>query len=126
MRIISTEAAPQAIGPYAQAVGVRSSGEVVFLSGQLGLDPVSGNLVDGVEEQTRRALGNIEAVLAAAGMGRENVVKTTIFLVDLKDFQKVNAIYEQFFAGHEPARSTVQVSGLPRSALIEVECIAMD
>ena len=125
MRIVSTDAAPKAIGPYAQ--GVRATGgEMLFLSGQVGLDPVSGALVEGgIAGQTRRVLANIEAVLLAAAMQKGDVVKTTIFLKDLDDFQVVNAIYEEFFSGHTPARSTVQVAALPRSALIEIEAIAV-
>jgi 2-iminobutanoate/2-iminopropanoate deaminase len=126
MRTISTDKAPQAIGPYSQAVATLPLREILFLSGQLGLDPQSGALADGgVEGQAKQALANIEAILSAAGMSKENVVKTTIFLADLGDFQKVNAIYEDFFGPHKPARSTVQVSGLPRAALIEIECIAV-
>jgi 2-iminobutanoate/2-iminopropanoate deaminase len=125
MRIVSTDAAPKAIGPYAQGV-IATGGEMLFLSGQVGLDPVSGALVGGgIVGQTRRVLANIEAVLLAADMQKGDVVKTTIFLKDLDDFQAVNAIYEEFFSGHTPARSTVQVAALPRSALIEIEAIAV-
>jgi 2-iminobutanoate/2-iminopropanoate deaminase len=125
MRIVSTDAAPKAIGPYAQGV-FATGGEMLFLSGQVGLDPVSGALVDGgIAGQTRRVLANIEAVLLAADMQKSDVVKTTVFLKDLDDFQVVNAIYEEFFSGHRPARSTVQVAALPRSALIEIEAIAV-
>ncbi len=125
MRIVSTDAAPKAIGPYAQGV-LATGGEMLFLSGQVGLDPVSGALVGGgIVGQTRRVLANVEAVLLAADMEKGDVVKTTIFLKDLDDFQAVNAIYEEFFSGHTPARSTVQVAALPRSALIEIEAIAV-
>ncbi len=125
MRIVSTDAAPKAIGPYAQGV-IAIGGEMLFLSGQVGLDPVSGALVgEGIVGQTRRVLANIEAILLAADMKKGDVVKTTIFLKDLDDFQAVNAIYEEFFSGHKPARSTVQVAALPRSALIEIEAIAV-
>jgi 2-iminobutanoate/2-iminopropanoate deaminase len=125
MKIVSTDAAPKAIGPYAQGV-IATGGEMFFLSGQVGLDPVSGALVGGgIVGQTRRVLANIEAVLLAADMQKGDVVKTTIFLKDLDDFQAVNAIYEEFFSGHKPARSTVQVAALPRSALIEIEAIAV-
>jgi 2-iminobutanoate/2-iminopropanoate deaminase len=125
MRIVSTDAAPKAIGPYAQGV-IATGGEMLFLSGQVGLDPVSGALVGGgIVGQTRRVLANIEAVLLAADMQKGDVVKTTIFLKDIDDFQAVNAIYEEFFSGHTPARSTVQVAALPRSALIEIEAIAV-
>ncbi len=125
MRIVSTDAAPKAIGPYAQGV-LATGGEMLFLSGQVGLDPVSGALVEGgIAGQTLRVLANIEAVLLAADMQKGDVVKTTIFLKDLDDFQAVNAIYEEFFSGHRPARSAVQVAALPRSALIEIEAIAV-
>jgi len=125
MRTISTDKAPKAIGPYAQGIATKE-GEMLFLSGQVGLDPASGALAEGgIEGQTRRVLANMEEVLLAAGMQKADVVKTTIFLTDLGDFQIVNAIYEEFFSGHRPARSTVQVAGLPRSALIEIEAIAV-
>ncbi|MGA2110495.1 MAG: RidA family protein [Syntrophorhabdales bacterium] len=125
MRIVSTDAAPKAIGPYAQGV-LATGGEMLFLSGQVGLDPVSGALVEGgIAGQTLRVLANIEAVLLAADMQKGDVVKTTIFLKNLDDFQAVNAIYEEFFSSHRPARSTVQVAALPRSALIEIEAIAV-
>jgi len=123
--MVSTDAAPKAIGPYAQWV-IATRGEMLFLSGQVGLDPVSGTLIGGgIEGQTRRVLANIEAILLAANMQKGDVVKTTIFLKDLDDFQLVNAIYEEFFSDHKPARSTVQVAALPRSALIEIEAVAV-
>jgi len=123
-QIVSTPAAPQAIGPYSQAV--RAHG-FLFLSGQIPLDPASGELVGGsdVEAQTRRVMQNLEAVLAAEGLGFGNLVKTTIFLTDLGDFAKVNGIYGSFFEGlSPPARATVQVSALPRGAKVEVEAVA--
>ncbi len=125
MRIVTTDKAPKAIGPYSQ--GILATGrDVLFLSGQVGLDPVSGALEGGgIVGQTQRVLSNIEAVLLAAGMEKGNVAKTTIFLTNLDDFQAVNAIYEEFFSGHRPARSTVQVAALPKSALIEIEVIAV-
>ena len=124
MRIVSTDKAPKAIGPYSQ--GIVAKGEMLFLSGQIGLDPVSGILEGGgIVEQTRRALANVEAVLLAAGMGKGDVVKTTIFLKNMDDFHAVNAVYEEFFAGLRPARSTIEVAGLPRSALVEIEAIAV-
>ena len=123
--MISTQNAPKAVGPYSQAVHVSAS-EMLFLSGQLGLDPISGELVTGgIEGQTRQVLANIDAILTVAGMGKGDVTKTTIFVTDLGVFQRVNAIYEEFFGDHLPARSTVQVSGLPRGALIEVEALAV-
>ena len=125
MKIIVAENAPKAIGPYSQAIAVTGS-EMLFLSGLLGLDPDSGNLIEGgVEAQTTRTLENMGAILIAAGMEKRNVVKTTIYLADLNDFEAVNSIYGEFFGTHWPARSTVQVAALPRSALIEIEAIAV-
>jgi 2-iminobutanoate/2-iminopropanoate deaminase len=118
---INTRAAPAAIGPYSQAV---RTGDFVYTSGQIGLDPVSGGLVEGIEAQTRQVMSNLRAVLAAAGAGFADVVKTTIFLVDMADFQTVNMIYAAEFTADPPARSTVQVTGLPRHALVEIEVVA--
>lgn len=119
---IQTQAAPQAIGPYSQAI---EAGEWIFCSGQIGLDPASGRLVEGgVEAETRRALQNIRAVLEAAGLGFEDIVKTTIFLVDLREFEAVNKSYGEHARAPYPARSTVQVAALPRGARIEIEAVA--
>ncbi|MGA2512493.1 MAG: RidA family protein [Candidatus Limnocylindrales bacterium] len=118
---VATTAAPAAIGPYSQAI---DTGGFVFCSGQLGLDPTSGELGVGVEDQTERALLNLEAVLDAAGLSMADVVKTTVFLADLADFALVNAIYARHVVEPSPARSTVQVAGLPRRALVEIEAIA--
>lgn len=118
---INTTAAPAAIGPYSQAVRV---GDYVFTSGQIGLDPVSGKLVEGVEAQARQALANLAVILEAAGAGLEDVAKTTIFLTDMGDFQVVNMVYATEFAADPPARSTVQVVALPRRALVEIEMVA--
>ena len=120
-KVISTSQAPAAIGPYSQAI---RSGNLLFASGQLGLDPVTGALVDGIEAQTRQALTNLQAVLAAAGGSVANVVKTTIFLADMADFATVNAIYGEVFRHEPPARSTVQVAALPKGGLVEIEVIA--
>ena len=120
-KVISTSQAPAAIGPYSQAI---RSGNLLFASGQLGLDPATGNLVEGIEAQTRQALANLQAVLAAAGGGVANVVKTTIFLADMADFATVNAIYGEVFRHEPPARSTVQVAALPKGGLVEIEVIA--
>ena len=120
-KVISTSQAPAAIGPYSQAI---RSGNLLFASGQLGLDPASGNLVEGIEAQTRQALTNLQAVLAAAGGSVANVVKTTIFLADMADFATVNAIYGEVFRHEPPARSTVQVAALPKGGLVEIEVIA--
>jgi 2-iminobutanoate/2-iminopropanoate deaminase len=121
-KIISTNEAPAAIGPYSQAV---RSGRFLFCSGQIPLDPKSGQIVSGdIATQTRRALDNIAAVLRAEGVTFDNVVKTTIFLTDLGDFQTVNEIYGSYFKQNPPARSTVQVSALPKGASVEIEIIA--
>ena len=123
-RIIKTDRAPQAIGPYSQAVAV-SAGELVFCSGQIALDPATGNVVEGgIEAQTERVLDNVAAVLAAAGCTLADVVKTTIFLADMGDFQTVNALYGKRFVADPPARSTVQAARLPRDVKVEIEVIA--
>jgi 2-iminobutanoate/2-iminopropanoate deaminase len=122
-KIISTSEAPAAIGPYSQAV---RSGNFLFCSGQIPLDPKSGQIVSGdLATQTRRVLDNVEAVLKAEGLTFENIVKTTIFLTDLGDFQTVNEIYGSYFKQQPPARSTVQVSALPKGAKVEIEVIAV-
>lgn len=119
---ISTTAAPAAIGPYSQ--GVRA-GEYVFFSGQIPLDPATGEMVaGGIEAQTRQVLTNMEGALTAAGLNFAQVLKTTIFLTDLKDFALVNEIYGARFSGIYPARSTVQVAALPKGAAIEIEWVA--
>ena len=124
---ISTNDAPAAIGPYSQAIRV---GTTLFTSGQVALDPATGALVaGGIEAQTTRVLENLKAVLAAAGVDFTHVVKTTVFLKSMADFAAMNTIYATYFAAHTavpPARSTVQVAGLPKDALVEIECIAMD
>jgi len=124
---ISTKDAPAAIGPYSQAIRV---GDTLFTSGQVALDPHTGNLVPGgIVEQTTRVLENIKAVLAAAGIDMIHVVKTTVFLKDLKDFAAMNEIYARYFAPAgvvPPARSTIQVAALPKDALVEIECIAKE
>jgi 2-iminobutanoate/2-iminopropanoate deaminase len=121
---IKTGAAPAAIGPYSQAVRV---GEWLFCSGQVALDPASGELVGGgdVTAETRQVLANLRAVLAAAGCGPERVVKTTVFLVDMDDFAAMNEVYGETFAVDPPARSTVAVKQLPRNARVEIEAIAV-
>ena len=122
-KIISTSEAPAAIGPYSQAV---RSGNFLFCSGQIPLDPKSGQIVPGdIATQTRRVLDNVGAVLKAEGLTFENIVKTTIFLTDLGDFQTVNETYSSYFKQQPPARSTVQVSALPKGAKIEIEVIAV-
>lgn len=122
-RIISTNDAPAAIGPYSQAVRV---GSLLFSAGQIPLDPKTGQIVSGdVGTQTRRVLDNLQAVLQADSLNFSHVVKTTIFLTDLADFQTVNEIYGTYFKDQPPARSTVQVAALPKNAKIEIEVIAM-
>jgi 2-iminobutanoate/2-iminopropanoate deaminase len=118
---ISTGGAPAAIGPYSQ--GIRS-GDMLFCSGQLGLDPVSGELADGVEAQAERALRNLASVLDAGGLSFDDVVKTTIFLADIADFAAVNEVYHRHMPDPPPARSTVQVAALPKGGLVEIEAIA--
>jgi 2-iminobutanoate/2-iminopropanoate deaminase len=118
---IATTTAPAAIGPYSQAIEIDG---FVFCSGQLGLDPATGELAEGVGEQAERALLNLEAVLGAAGLTMADVVKTNIFLADMGHFAQVNAIYGQHVIPPAPARSTVAVAALPRNALLEIEAIA--
>lgn len=120
---VHTDAAPQAIGPYSQAV---VSGGTVFVSGQIPLDPATGALVAGdFAEQAARVLSNIDAVLAAAGCGRTSVVKATVYLTDLARFAEFNEIYAAFFGEHRPARAVVGVAALPRGAQLEVEAVAV-
>jgi 2-iminobutanoate/2-iminopropanoate deaminase len=121
-QIVSTEEAPKAIGPYAQAVRV---GDLIFLSGQIPLDPVTGQIVTGdVAAQTRRVMDNLGAVLRSAGASFTEVVRSTIYLVDLGDFSKVNEVYGSYFPTEPPARATVQVAALPRGAAVEIDMIA--
>ena len=122
---ITTDKAPAAIGPYAQA---NRAGGFIFTSGQIPLDPETGELVPGpVEVQTERVLENIKAVLEAAGSGMNRVVKTTVFLADLGDFAKMNEVYARYFHGGAlPSRSTVQVAALPKGALVEIEAVALE
>lgn len=123
---IATTSAPAAIGPYSQAI---RTGNTLYTSGQIPIDPATGNLVaGGITEQTTRALDNLKAVLAAANLSLADVIKTTVFLKDLADFAAMNAIYATYFAPEgviAPARSTVQVAALPKDSLVEIECIAV-
>ena len=121
-KIIQTQQAPAAIGPYSQAI---RAGSLLFSSGQLGTTPETGKLQEGVEAQARQALANVQAVLAAAGVGVENVVKVTLFLANMADFAKVNAIYGEVFHHEPPARSTIQVAALPLGGLVEIEVVAL-
>ena len=121
-QIVSTKEAPGAIGPYSQAVKTDS---FVFCSGQVSLDPESGELVEGsVSEQTRRAMDNLGAILKAAGSDFDSVVKVTAYLTDMGDFPEFNEVYGSYFGAEPPARATVGVAALPKGALVEVECIA--
>ena len=121
--IISTSKAPAAIGPYSQGVKV---GNMVFVSGQIPIDPETGNIVEGgIKEQTRRVLENIKAILESIGGSLNNVVKTTVFMVDLSEFSEMNEVYKEYFSGNFPARSTVQVSALPKNVKIEIEVVAI-
>ena len=120
--IISTPKAPAAIGPYSQAI---RSGAFLFISGQIPIDPESGEMIQGdAGEQAERVLKNLQAILEAAGMGLEDVVKTTLYLKNLGNFEKVNSIYKRYFPNNPPARSTVEVSRLPRDVEVEIEAIA--
>lgn len=120
--IINTTAAPAAIGPYVQAV---KAGNTLFTSGQLGINPETGKLAEGVEAQAHASLTNLKNILAEAGMDFSNVIKTTVFVKDLADFAAVNAIYASYFGETFPARSCVQVAKLPMDGLVEIECIAI-
>ena len=118
-----TEDAPKAVGPYSQAI---VAGELVFCSGQIPFDPATGKLVEGdIAVQTARVIDNLRAILAAAGSDLAHVVKTTVFLTDLGDFKPMNEEYARRFGEHKPARSTIQVAGLPLGARIEIECVAV-
>ncbi|MCL9818734.1 RidA family protein [Helicobacter colisuis] len=121
LEITATKKAPQAIGPYSQAI---STNGMVYTSGQIGLTP-SGELVQGIEAQTRQVLENLSEVLKASNSSLKQVIKTTIFLRDMEYFGIVNGIYAEFFGDHKPARSTVAVKTLPKDALVEIECIAL-
>lgn len=120
--IISTDAAPAAVGPYSQAVTV---GNLVYTAGQVGMDPETGDLCLGTKAQTEQAMKNLQAVLEAAGTGLEHVVKTTIFMADISDYQQINDIYSGFFEDAPPARSAVEVARLPLEARVEIEVVAV-
>ena len=120
---ITTDKAPQAIGPYSQAI---AAGQLLFLSGQIPLDPATGKLVDGgIAEQTHRVMSNLRAVLTAAGASFDNVVRTTIFLADMNDFAAVNEVYGSYFENPAPARACVQAAALPMQARVEIDAVAL-
>ena len=122
-KIISTDAAPKAIGPYSQAV---RAGSLLFISGQLPSDPKTGNIVGSdIKIQTKQSIENIKGILAAAGASLANVVKTTVFLKSMDNFGEMNQVYQQYFTGDAPARSTVEVARLPKDALVEIESVAI-
>ena len=119
---INTDKAPGALGPYSQAVEID---QLVYTSGQLGIDPATGELADGVEAQAKQALENVKAILAEAGLEMSSIIKTLVFIKDINDFGKVNAIYAQYINGDVlPARSCVEVAALPKGGLVEIEVIA--
>lgn len=122
MKIISTQNAPQAIGPYSQAIIANG---IIYTSGQIGLLPNGEMAGNGIVSQANQVLNNLKAVLEAGGSSMQNVIKTTIFLADMDDFVPVNEIYAQHFGSHKPARSTVAAKTLPKNALVEIECIAL-
>jgi 2-iminobutanoate/2-iminopropanoate deaminase len=123
-KVISTTKAPAAIGPYSQAIRV---GNLVYTSGQIPIDPATGNFVEGgIKEQTRQSLTNVKAILEEAGLSMADVVKTTVFMADMNDFADMNSVYAEFFAEPYPARSAVAVKTLPKGALVEIEVVAAE
>ena len=121
MKAIKTDKAPAAIGPYSQAI---ETGGLVFASGQLPINPTTGEFPEGIKEQTRQSLMNAKAILEAAGLSMKNVVKTTVLLADIADFASMNEVYAEFFEEPYPARSAFAVKSVPKGALVEIECIA--
>jgi 2-iminobutanoate/2-iminopropanoate deaminase len=121
-KVIVTDKAPAAIGPYSQAIAANG---MVYTSGQLPVDPATGTMPDGVEEQTEQAMKNVLTILEEAGLGARNIVKTTVFIKNMQDFSKINAVYEKFFEEGYPARSCVEVARLPKDALVEIEAVAV-
>lgn len=120
--VVHAQAAPAAIGPYSQAI---QTGNMLFASGQLGLNPATGELCNGLEAQADQAMRNMGEILKQAGMTYANIIKTTVFMTDLNDLSTVNAVYQRYFEGAYPARSCVQVAALPKNALVEIECVAI-
>lgn len=122
MTVVKTNKAPKASGPYSQAI---ENGNLIFCSGQIGVDPATGELVEGIERQSEQVLKNLQAVLKAAGSDLGRVVKTTVYLADINDFAKMNKVYAKMFDKHKPARATVAVANLPKGALVEIDVIAI-
>ncbi len=122
MKYIQSDKAPAAVGPYSQAVEANG---FIFCAGQIGIDPKTNLLADGIENQIKQIMANISAVLEAAGSDLTKIIKTTIFITNIDDFPKVNEIYGQYFTDHKPARSTVDVDNLPKGALVEIEAVAV-
>ena len=123
-KVIATKQAPAAIGPYSQ--GIESSGRMIFVSGQIPINPATGNIeAETIEEQTRQSLTNIQHILEAAGAGMSDVVKTTVLLADIADFAAMNGVYAEFFKGDCPARAAFQVAAIPKGARVEIEAIAV-
>ena len=121
--VVTSKNAPKAIGPYSQGICV---GELLFTAGQIALDPDTGQMVEGgIEDQTHRACRNLAAVVKAAGSSLDSVIKVTVFMIDLSQFKRMNTVYGEYFSNKPPARSTVQVDGLPMGSLIEIECVAL-
>lgn len=122
MKVVATDSAPKAIGPYSQAIVMNG---MVFVSGQIPIDPATGNLINGpIADQTQRVMTNLAAILEAAGTSLAKVVKTTVYLKDMGDFAEMNEVYGSHFPDHKPARATVQVAKLPRDVSVEIDCIA--
>ena len=119
--VISTTDAPQAIGPYSQAIKSR---DLLFISGQLGIDPGTGSIKEGIEEQTKQVMNNLQAILQASGASLDNILKVTVYIADMDQFKTFNGIYGSFFGSDPPARATVEVSKLPLGGLVEIEAIA--
>ncbi len=122
MKYVQTDKAPKAVGPYSQAIVENG---LIYCSGQIGLNPQTGELVEGLENQTHQVIKNLQAVLQEAGSDLDQILKTTIFITNITDFAKVNEIYGQYFVDHKPARATVAVSDLPKGAVVEIEAIAI-
>ena len=123
-KVISTVLAPSAIGPYSQAI---RCGDLLFVSGQIAIDPSTGALIDdkGIRAQTRRVLHNLQSIVSAAGGSTDDIVKTTVFLKDMNDFAEMNSVYAELFRSNPPARSTIEASRLPRDVAVEIDCIAV-